>query len=260
MPTWETAIADARTSDITVRGYPLDSLVEHVTFADTVYLLLSGELPTRGQREMVDAILVSLAERGIAPSSMIARTVASAGSPLQAAVAAGLLSVGDRIGGACEAAARTFAGIVADGGADVRRSAADAVRELRDSRRRIPGFGYPEHESRDPRAVLLFKRAHATGVWGPHCELVGILEDEIESQSGRRIPANVNGALAAITLDMGLPAEATRAFILLPRVAGLAAHVMEETSQGARWRGADADDVSYAGPQRRELTEPYSRP
>jgi citrate synthase len=253
MTTWNTAIADARTADITIRGYPLDALVEQVTFTDLVYLLLAGELPTAGQRAMVDAILVSLAERGIAPSSMIARSVTSAGSPLQAAVAAGLLSIGDRIGGACEQAARVFAAIAAGGEPGAPQRASEAVAEHRESRRRVPGFGYPEHESRDPRAEMLLARARATEVHGAHCEVIALVEQEVERQSGRRVPVNVNGAIAAIALDLGLTPEATRAFILIPRVAGLVAHATEEAAGPPTWRGAAAEAVDYTGPETREL-------
>lgn len=252
MALWETAVADGRTHDITIRGYPLDSLVEGATFADLVYLLLAGDLPTRPQRQMVDAILVSLAERGIAPSSMIARSVVSSGSPVQAGVAAGLLSIGDRIGGACEQAAQLFAELVE------RDPAADLellVREYREQGRRVPGFGYPEHESRDPRAELLCSRARELGIFGVHCEMMNALEREVESQSGRPLPANVNGALAAIILDLGLPAQSARGFILIPRVAGLIAHIVEEMAGRPAWHGADPADVQYNGPARREFPD-----
>lgn len=259
MTTWTTAIADGRTSEITIRGYALESLVEHATFSDTVYLLLTGELPSVQQRAMIDAVLVSLAERGIAPSAMIARTVTSAGSPLQAAVAAGLLSIGDRIGGACEAAARAFAGIAADGETGLEQRAHDLVADHRARRRRIPGFGYPEHEARDPRAAMLLERASATEVRGLHCRAAELVEREIAAQLGRELPLNVNGVLAAIALDLGLTPESTRAFVLLPRVAGLVAHALEESADGPFWRGADADAVTYAGPPTRVVPDGLTR-
>src|SRR5947209_13485104 len=100
---WRTAISSVRPNEIRVRGYDLIELIGSRPFGDVVYLLLSGDLPRANQGRMMDALLVSACEHSVlAPSVNAARFVASAGVPLQAAVAAGTIGLGDSHGGAVE--------------------------------------------------------------------------------------------------------------------------------------------------------------
>ena len=63
---------------IMVRGYHLDEMMGRLSFADAVYLLLMGELPTRAIGRMLDAILVSVIDHGVTPpSTLAARNVAA---------------------------------------------------------------------------------------------------------------------------------------------------------------------------------------
>ena len=45
---WTTALTSVEADRILVRGYAVDELMGRVTFGDAVYLLLTGELPSRG--------------------------------------------------------------------------------------------------------------------------------------------------------------------------------------------------------------------
>ena len=57
----------------------------------------------------MEMILVSSVDHGATPpSSLATRVVMSGGNPLNAAVAAGILAIGDSHGGAIEACARLF--------------------------------------------------------------------------------------------------------------------------------------------------------
>ena len=91
------------------------------------YLLLTGELPKGNEGRLVEAILVSCCEHSLAsPSADAVRFVASSGVPLQAAVAAGVCSIGDTHGGAIEPCAKLLQGAVRHGKrAPVRCAAGD---------------------------------------------------------------------------------------------------------------------------------------
>src|SRR5439155_27387610 len=53
---WQTALTSIAPDKILVRGYCLDEMMGRLTFAEAVYLLLMGELPTPSIGRMFDAI------------------------------------------------------------------------------------------------------------------------------------------------------------------------------------------------------------
>ena len=109
---WSTEIAEVQSDDVLIRGYRLSQLIGRISFTDSVYLVHTGELPTPQQRAMLDAIFVALIEHGISPSTIIARTLASCGTPSQAAVAGAILSIADWHGGSGEQLGKVLAEIV----------------------------------------------------------------------------------------------------------------------------------------------------
>src|SRR5262245_31517382 len=111
MDAWRTAIVDSRDGHIRIRGYEIGPLMTDKTFTDTIFLLHKGELPTPGERRILDAILTAIADHGSgAPSCATARLAASGNrQSLSAAVAAGILAVGDDHGGAGSGAMEVIA-------------------------------------------------------------------------------------------------------------------------------------------------------
>ena len=98
---WRTAIVQADDSTIRLRGYDITELMQRATFADTVFAARE-RLPNRHERRLLDAILTSVADHGSgAPSCATARLAASGNrESLSAAIAAGILAVGNDHGGA----------------------------------------------------------------------------------------------------------------------------------------------------------------
>src|ERR1044072_3350672 len=78
------ALTDIAPNKISVRGYPLDEMMGRLGFAEAVYLLLMGELPTPAIGRMLNAVLVSSIDHGVTPASpLAARDVASSCAPAQ---------------------------------------------------------------------------------------------------------------------------------------------------------------------------------
>ena len=78
MQPWRTAIVNSDETDIWVRGYPIAALMQQASFADMVFLLHRARLPSAGERRLVDAMLVAVADHGAgAPSCAAARLTAS---------------------------------------------------------------------------------------------------------------------------------------------------------------------------------------
>jgi citrate synthase len=263
---WVTAIGRVDTDDVLIRGYPLSELVGNITFVDACFLVLTGELPPPGGEDVLDAIFVSVIDHGISPSSMIVRMLASCGTPIQAALAGGTSSIADWHGGAGEALAERLHQVVAGsrGGSPeeereaLRAAIAELVSEYTAVKRRFEGFGHPQHSEGDPRVNFLVDLARSKDVAGPHTEALEMLAAEIEQQTGRHLVANVNGAIAALLLDLGFPWQSVRGFIIAPRAIGLTAHFVEERQQGGKWRHAAADTVSYTGKERRSLPDDWA--
>ena len=104
---WHTALTSIAPNAIAVRGYALDEMMGRLSFAEAVYLLLMGELPTPSIGRMLNAILVSSIDHGVTPpSTLAARIVATSGAPLKDCAAAGILALGPHHGGDIESCMR----------------------------------------------------------------------------------------------------------------------------------------------------------
>src|SRR5215216_2933210 len=104
---WQSSLTEIEPNKILVRGYPLDEMMGRLGFAEAVYLLLMGELPTPAIGRMLDAVLVSTLDHGVTPpSTLAARNVATSGAPLKDCVAAGILAFGPHHGGDIESCMR----------------------------------------------------------------------------------------------------------------------------------------------------------
>lgn len=258
MTSWETAIAkvvsDGDTEEIVVRGHRMSDLIGKLTFAEMMFLMLQGRLPTKPQARVLDALLVASIEHGIAPPSMIARCYASYGTTIQAAVGAGITAFGDRMGGLGEQLAqllvarlgpRLAVGQPSEG--ELEALAEAIVAEAMAAKTRVPGYGIPLH-ALDPRAPKVLEIARQEGVYGPYCRLGAAIEDAIaRARSGRGIPMNVDGVSAVVALDLGFDWRATRLFLLTPRTVSFAAHYLEEQDQDTTWRHLPAEQISYVG-------------
>ena len=126
------------------------------------------------------------------------------------------------------------------------------VSSAKEQNRRLPGFGHRVHTA-DPRTKRLFELAASLGVAGEHVRLSLAIEAELERSSGKKLPINVDGAIAAVSSDMGFDWRLGKAFFLLGRVAGLTAQVYEEQTQEKPMRDMFSIDYEYTGPGERDL-------
>jgi citrate synthase len=235
MDTWRTAIVDAGPGHIRVRGHDVLELMRQSTFTDVIFLLHHDRLPTQAERRLVDAILIGVADHGAgAPSCAAARLAASGNrqSPA-AAIAAGVLTIGDEHGGAGSACME----LIAAGLDRARRLGLpfdEVARQLVDDARtagaRLPGFGHRVHTAADPRVDVLFAMADAAGLAGDGIRFARALEDAIRDRI-KPIPLNIDGALAAVLIELGLPALAGKLLFIVGRVAGVSAEVLEECTR-----------------------------
>lgn len=237
---WRTSISTRKDGELYVRGRALGDLMLNDSFSASAFLVLSGRKPTKNEQTLFDMILVSCIEHGVeAPSAFSARVSASVGNPMNAALAAGLLATGDWHGGAIEEAARLLAS---------EKSPEEIVRGVRENGKRLAGFGHKIYKDADPRAEALFARAKELGCSGAFIQKARALGTELEKQTGKKLPLNIDMAIAALMCEMKLDWRLGKAIFAFARMPGMIAHAHEEMVNEKPYRRLDENDVEYTGP------------
>jgi citrate synthase len=257
---WATSVSRTAPNVIQYRGYPIESLIGRVGFIETIWLLVRGDLPTRGQARLLEAALVSSADHGPqAPSIAIARMTATCGVGLNSAIASGVNTLGDVHGGAgqeCVAMLQDMHSRCADPDA----SAADMVREYRERGRYIPGFGHRFHTHdprRDPLLGLLREAVTAGEISGDYLACTLALERALAVGKEQPLPINIDGATATVYAELGVEPELARGLFVLSRSVGILAHAWEERQTGRRIKGPMPPPLTapYTGPETRNLAK-----
>jgi len=224
-----TRIARHTAQAIFVRGASLvDELIGKLTFTEMMYFQLMGARPAPAQTRILDAVLVTLMEHGITPSSIVSRLIYdSCPEGVQAAIAAGLLGVGSTFIGTMEGCAANLEEMLAAPEGEAARARAIAQR-VRAAKQAIPGFGHPHHKPDDPRSPRLLAVAEEAGVPGRHIRALRLLAEEVDAAWGRHLTVNATGAVAALLGEIGIPAPVMRGVAVVSRAAGLVGHIREE--------------------------------
>jgi citrate synthase len=257
---WQTALTSIAPNTILIRGYPVDEMMGRLSFADAVYLLLMGELPSPAIGRMLNAVLVSSLDHGVTPpSTLAARNVATSGAPLKDCVAAGILAFGRHHGGDIESCMKFLDGglTLMRNGCTLQQAAESLIDDCLREGQTPPGFGHRFH-TRDPRAARLFQMALELELEGEHVRMIRATEhalDVRQEKLGQHLPVNVDGAIAAICADLGFEYELGNAIFLISRLPGLIAHAHEERTRQAPMRQIDPKDHDYDGSQTRRLPE-----
>jgi len=254
METWKTAITEARPNSIRIGGYDIAELMARATFTDTVFLLHTGRLPDDGERRLLSAILVAVSDHGPgSPSAATARLAATGNRAApEAAVAAGVLAIGDAHAGAGLACMELIADtleLASTENVSLDDAARRQVTRLRERGVRLPGIGHRVHTA-DPRTAVLVEMARATGKAGDGIETM-LAIGRAAAEIIKPMPVNLDGALAAVLYDLGFPPVFAKLVFIVGRVAGLSAQVLEEYTRERPMR--IRIPVGYDGPPPREL-------
>ena len=246
-----TRIVDAGPTHLRVRGYDVLDLMRRGSFTDMIFLLHHTRVPTPAERRVIDAMLIGGADHGPgAPSCAAARLAASGNrQSLSAAVAAGVLTIGDEHGGAGSGCMELIAaGLerMRTNSISLRDAATQLVDEARAAQKRLPGFGHRVHSEIDPRVDVLFSLARDGKVAGEGVAFARELERAIAAHI-KPIPLNIDGAMAAVLHDLGFSPMVGKLFFIISRVAGISAEVLEEYTREKPMR--IKFDVEYDGPE-----------
>jgi citrate synthase len=259
---WDTAIIDIHPGKIAIRGYPIEELIGRVRFPDMIWLMLRGDLPSRGQSDLLEAAMVPGVDHGPhAPSIAIARMAVTCGLPVNGAMASAINVLDDIHGGAGQQCMEIYREIDAEAGADgdLVATATKVIGRRRDAGEKIvPGFGHRFHPV-DPRTAPLFAlvaKAEAAGVVSGRFAAIGhAVETAISAIKKRHIPMNIDGITAVIFCELGFEPELGRGLFILSRAVGILAHAWEQKQRGGRIMGPMPKEIPYrySGPARRAV-------
>lgn len=230
---FKTSISQSKDGKHFVRGKELLELIDKHSFVEVMFLFLRGNLPAKNERQLLDAVLVAAMENGIhAPSLFVPRVVAASGNDFHTALAAGMISIGEKHGGAAEKAAEIFGS---------GKTSAEIITEYKI----IPGFGHKIYKEEDPRAALLEQKAEALGFSGKYFKIAKDVEKALAEKKGKKLPLNIDGAMACCMLELGLDPKLGKALFLIARIVAMSAHILEEYKQGNSYYRLDESDVIF---------------
>ena len=227
-----TDIAWSSPDSITAFGRDLPTeILGHVSFGDMAFLEITQRIPNANESRMFNAMLVTLVEHGLTPSTIAARlTYLGAPEAMQAAVAAGLSGLGSVFVGSIEGTARMLYEAMpqSDPAADLSALAETIVQKFADERAILPGIGHPFHKPIDPRTPRLIELATETGFDGRYVALVQEVAAAAERRKERSLPVNATGLLGALCCEMGFDWRVCRGLGVMARAVGLVGHILEE--------------------------------
>ncbi len=240
---FKTAISKMTDDDLIIHGKKHSEMVDSWGFPKTIFFLLSGKEPSEAEAAVFDAMLTTVIDHGMGvASALTSRFVMSTGNPLNAAVAGGVLCLGDYHGGSIEKAMKLYAEVKESG-----KTAAEFVKDAFANKKLLFGFGHKVYKDKDPRTSHLAEICKKNSYTSKYLTLALDMEKAIEAEKGKRLVLNVDGAIAALLLEMGFDPAMGKGFFIIGRTPSLVAQAVEEKAREKPVRRVSEDDIVYDG-------------
>lgn len=258
---WQTAVSFVGPHKLLIRGYPIEEIVEELTYAEVLFLTIRGELPTKAEGRVLDAVLTSIPSHQWVAAHLLAAAVTASASPESPipGIASGILTMGSVTVSPQHTAEliERARELMASEHIDVDAAAERVVEEYTQQGRLIPGLGHPNHKEHDPRATAVEKVARAEGVWGEGCEIYSRVHVAFVKATGKALPINIDGMIAAVLGDMGFTPHEMAGIAATAAMPGIVAHVIEEIERGVPLRIVPEEHGSkYVGEPERHIPGP----
>ena len=216
-----------------------------LSYAENFLTMLHGERPSEREARAFDIAMILHAEHEMNASTFTARVVAGTGADLTSAVVAAIAALsGPLHGGANEAAMGMF-----ERWGSAERTP-DEVRGMLERKEKLYGFGHPLYRAYDPRATILkriseeFSEEAGEPNWYAITEAA---ERTVFEEKG--LYPNVDLYSASVYRYLGVPTDLFTPLFAASRVAGWAAHVLEQHKDNRIIRPS----AEYVGEPRREF-------
>lgn len=201
------------------------NFAQKTTFTEMIFEMLTERKPSQSEIKLLNLILDLSADHGPhAPSAEATIAATKEGKTMGESVGLGMAQIGDRHGGAGGPLMEILYRVERTGG-----SVQVVVKENLKEGKRVPGMGHRVYKDLDPRAQLILDTAIENGVGEEYIKIVNELRDELEKQSGKSLPVNIDGAIAAVFCGMNLKPEHGIAIFIIARAPGLCAHFINNS-------------------------------
>ncbi|MBU2552779.1 MAG: citryl-CoA lyase [Proteobacteria bacterium] len=235
LPEWSTAVSDVGFNKINIRGYPLVDLIKNASFSEVVYLTIRGELPSRNQARVMDAVLCGIVDHGFfTPTSVAARIIASATpESIIAGIAGGLLTVGSLTVSPQDTAELILGAyeVMKSQGLSIEETGKIVAREMVDQKQKVPGLGHPLHPNGDPRAAALKEVAKENDIWGEKAQLYEEIHRSFLKLIKKSLPINIDGMMGCVLTELGFQPKEMAGIAAMSFLPGIIAHTVEETQK-----------------------------
>lgn len=250
-PLIKTTISDDRGEEPLYGGYPASELIHQgYDITHIIGLLWDKRLLTRQEAEIVKRIIMLSADHGPSVSGALTTIIAAcAGIGMSQAVAAGLIMIGPRFGGAVSDAGRWF-----KYGVDQNLTVEAFLTYMKSHVGPVPGIGHRVKSVKNPdkRVRELVDHVKSLGMPTP-CLDFALSVEKVTTQKKDNLILNVDGTMAVILVDIGFPVESLNGFFILSRTIGLIGHWTDQKKQNSRLIRLYNYLVNYATPKRRKV-------
>ena len=250
-PLIRTTISDDRGDEPCYDGYPASELINKgYEIPHVIGLLWDKRLISKQEAEIIKRIMMLSADHGPCVSGAYATILAAcAGIGLSQAVAAGLIMIGPRFGGAVTDAGRWFKYAV-----DNKMNVDEFLAYMKKNVGPVPGIGHRVKSLRNPdkRVKELVGYVKSLHIKTP-CLDFALAVEQVTAVKKDNLILNVDGTMAAVLVDLGFPVDSLNGFFILSRTIGLIGHWVDQKRQDSRLIRLFDYLVNYAAPKRREV-------
>ncbi len=250
-PLLKSSICDDRGEEPLYSGYAASELIDKgYEIPHVIGLLWDKRLVTPVEAEIIKRIVILSADHGPCVSGALVTIIAAcAGISMAQAVAAGMIMIGPRFGGAVTGAGQWFSYAVKN-----KMSVDDFLSHMKKNVGPVPGIGHRVKSLRNPdkRVKALISYVKSTGIPTPHLDFALSVEERTTAKKDTLI-LNVDGTMAAILVDLGFPIDALNGFFILSRTIGLIGHWIDQKREESRLVRLFRYLANYTSTKRREV-------
>jgi ATP-citrate lyase alpha-subunit len=250
-PLIKTTISDDRGDEPCYDGYPASELIKKgYQIPHVIGLLWNKKLMSAQEAEIIKRIIMLSADHGPCVSGALVTIIAAgAGINMAQAVAAGMMMIGPRFGGAVTDAGKWFKYAV-----DQKLTPEAFLDYMKANVGPVPGIGHRVKSVKNPdkRVAELVSHVKSLGISTPHLDFA-LQVEKITTAKKDTLILNVDGTIAAILVDLGYPVESLNGFFILSRTIGFIGHWVDQKRQGSRLIRLFDYLVNYATPKRRDV-------
>ena len=217
-----------------------------LTHAGNFLWMLTGEKPSETATRAFDIALILHADHELNASTFAARVIAATLADMHSAITGAIGALkGPLHGGANEATMRLLYAIEAAGADPV-----EHVRSMLAQKQKISGFGHRVYTTEDPRATHLRRMSEELGRSAGSTKWFD-MSQRIEAfvKAEKKLNANVDFYSASTYTTLGVDIDLFTPIFAISRIAGWAAHVMEQHDNNRLIRPrADYTGPAYPAP------------